>query len=409
MKHIIILSFLLFSCLACSNNRKSSSNTAAVNEPPTGSVCNAESERDTVRHYRFLDFRHDGSKESFLREARKSNVFFPLDSSHVVRFLDADWELKIHTDTLGNVTEVNLFTSNTSREIFKRASTELPTFFGEPWLLDTEELMIRWSSFYCNVFFRHLNTNEGGWIIVFNLNDTKPTPAQEHLLEEYKDAIRKFQEDVKSKDREKIASHFKYPFDLGYPLPEIKDVDDFLSRYELIFDNVIEEEIIYSNAWSYWNGITCNSGHLLFGKVDNDNLIITSFSTHPAAYYKAMKEEINIQRQRVHPSLRNYQRPIVVAKAESCIFRVDEIIPGELRLSFWKKGKTMKDAPDYVNQKGFISQVGSSGTPDWLFVNGKDTVWVGFMSFGNSADYYALKRFSGEKTFMDIEFTDFED
>lgn len=425
---IIIIASILLCPVACGNHRKPSTNkTAKIPQKtavtPKKSGNSVESpEEEKVRPYKFLDFYFDGTKDSFLREIKKSKFLVLRKDQNsegltfesrttVVNALGADWGLTIKTDSLENVKEVILITSNTSREIFKRASTELLTFFGEPWLLDTEDV-IRWSTFYCDVFFRHLRSDDGCWIIMFELNDITPTQEEEYCLNRFKDVFKKFQEDVRSKDREKIASYFRFPFDLGYPLPEIKDKDDFLAKYELIFDNVIEEEILYSNRWCripemYVRHV--KHKRLLSGEIDNNNLIITSFDFHPAAYYKALEEEINIQRQMVHPSLRDYRRPLVVARPESYIFRVDEIQPGEMRLALWKKGKTMKNSPDYVAQNGFLTRAGLWGIPDWMFINGKDTVWVGYDYSDNGTDYYTLKRVSGKETILDIKATDFED
>ena len=406
----IILIVTVMCAVSCGNHRTTScSSLTAVQPDSTTTIDSAIEEEDTVLHFRFLDFRHDGSKESFLREAGKSDIFIPQNSSKVVKFLGADWGLNIKTDSLERVSEITLLTSNTSRAIFEKACTELLPFLEEPKLIDDEEGKIRWDSYYCEAYFQHLHSDDKiGWIMIFNLN--YPEYDNNYLLTNHKNAIKKFQEDVRSKNRERIASHFKFPFDIGYPLPDIKDKNDFIARYELLFDKFIEEEISCSNDWCSWHGVTCNSGHLLFGDVDSSgNLIATFIRLHPKAYYEVLEREIDIQRQSLHPSLHKFRRPIVVARSESCIFRVDEIVPGELRLAIWTQGKTMKDCPDYVNKDGFISQVGSSGCPDWLFVNGTDTVWVGYMNFDNKAAYYRLERYSGEHTMLDITATDFED
>ena len=405
----IILTAVTACAVSCGNHRTTSGSSPTAVQPDTTTIIDsAIEEEDTVLHFRFLDFRHNGSKESFLRKAGKSDIFFPQNSSKVVKFLGADWGLNIRTDSLERVSEVILITSNTSSEVYKRACTELLPYLEEPNLIDEAEERIRWESYHCNAYFRHLHSDEGGWIMMFNLN--YPDYFQHCLFTNHKYAVNKFQEDVRSKDRERIASHFKFPFKIGYPLPDIKDKDDFLARYELLFDKFIEDEITCSNNWCSWNGIFCNSGHLLFGDIDSvGNLIVNSLSLHPKAYYKALENELDIQRQDLHPSLHKYRRPIVVARSKFYIFRIDEILPGELRLAIWRKGKTMKARPDYVNKHGFISQIGFSGRPDWMFVNEKDTVLVSYEDFDDVAGFYHLKRYSGEKTLMDIRSIDYED
>lgn len=414
MKYIVI-PFLIASALICtvscgnhSNgkpNHTSPANTDTVSQQNTVIV----PERDTICHYRFLDFRHNGSKESFLKGIRYSKIFNLHDSSNVVSFLGADWGLNIETDSLERVSNVTLITSNTSHEIFNRASTDLHYFFEKPWLYEPTEQIIQWSSYFCSAHLRYLHTDEGGWTIIFSLSYQESW--KNALTEEQITAVRTFQEDVRSGDHDKIASHFNFPFDIGYPLPDIKNKDDFLARYDLLFDKYIEEDIVFSNNWSHigWHrGIACNSGNLLWGDVDSTLFVITAFNTHTEAYYKAWQKEVDAQRRRVHPSLRGYTRPVVVARSGSCIFRVDEVPDGILRLALWNKGKTMMDRPDYVNQDGFQCQEGSIGYPDWQFVNGKDTIDICY-SYEEGKGYYCLHRYSDGNTLMDIKTTDYED
>lgn len=404
MRHAIaavILCSAVLCAASCAGGHRNGTGTTSVSEAtPT------LKQEDAVRPYRFLDFRHDGTREGFIREARKSGFFVLQNSSNVVRFLGSDWGLNIHTDSLDRVSEVILITSNTSSEVFRNACEALPKYFGEPWETDYAEERVKWSTFYCHAHLRHLHTPEGGWTMIMDLS--YPEPMEDDLNEYQLRAVREFQEDVRSGDRERIAAHFSFPFELGYPLPEIRDRDDFLARYDLLFDKDIEEEIASTRAWDEigWRGIACNNGWMLWGDTYENKFIVSSFNTHTDAYMKALQEEVDRQRERVHPSLRDYDRPLVVARTDTLIFRVDRMRQGGLRLAFWKDGKSMTDRPDYVNNDGFRSQEGSLGYPDWLFVSGKDTVNVGFMS--TDKDYFFLYRYSGDKTLMSVETTDFE-
>lgn len=397
-----VLFCILLSCAASCIGGHRKGTTRPSSQPDSAAVL----QRDTVRHYRFLDFRHDGSRESFIREARRSCAFAVQDSAAVVKFLDADWGLNIHTDSLERVSEVILITSDTSPEIFGRACQDLRAFLGDAWETDEAEESARWSTYYCRAHFRHLHSADGGWTVIFDL--IYPEPMEDDLNEYHLKAVREFQEDVRSGDRERIASHFSFPYDIGYPLPAIRDKDDFMAKYDLLFDRDIEVDIVCSNDWCDfgWRGIACNSGWLLWGDMDSTAFAVTAFNTHTDAFRKAWQEEVDRQRTRVHPSLRNYLKPKVVAKTDSCIFRVDEMPDGKLRLAFWQKGKTMKDRPDYVNQEGFRCLEGSAGYPDWLFVNGRDTVNVGF-NVTNEGFYY-LYRYSAGVSKMSIETTDYE-
>ena len=405
MKHQFIyatLAAFLFLSASCASHRNPAADKSAEEQSSISET------KDTVLHYRFLDFRHDGSRECFLREIRKSGILTPRDFSDAVTFLGATWGLNARTDSLGRVSEVLLLTDDSSETVFSRACPEMLPFLDEPYEVDEREQLIRWSTYWCRACLRHLHTDDGGWTMSFTLS--YPEPMDSSLINQWQvDAVREFQADVRSGDRERTASHFIFPFKLRYPLPPIRDKDDFLRRYDLLFNHDIEEEIVCSNDWGCigWRGIACNSGWLLWGDMDSTRFVVTAFNTHTEAFTKAWEEEVERQRVRVHPSLRDYEAPLVVATSEKCIFRVDRLKNGKCRLSLWKDGKSMKDRPDYVNSAGSESFGGSAGYPDWMFVNGKDTVNVGYAPIGDG--YYYLEQYSDGKSSLSVETSLFED
>lgn len=201
---IVIIASILICPVACGNHRKPSKNkTAKV--PGKTSVTQKESgnfvesnEKEIIRPYKFFDFYHDGTKEDFLREAKKSEIFvlrknqksegLQFESSvKVVNILGADWGLNLQTDSTGTITGVVLITSNTSPNIFERAKTELTPYLGEPYEIDEAEERIKWNPRYKFIHFRHLHSDEGGWTIIFQFYYPKINPEdiekKEYVLE----------------------------------------------------------------------------------------------------------------------------------------------------------------------------------------------------------------------------------
>lgn len=168
---IFLSAFLLCAMFLDSQIAVGSNASSRISQARTATI--ADSKRDTDKLYKFLDFYHDGTKESFLRGIKKSKVLILREnqnsnenSAKVVNVLGADWGLSIRTNPYGKITEVVLITSNTSQKIFTRAKTELNPYLGKPSEIDSDE-RIKWDTQNLFAQFRHLHSDEGGWTIIF--------------------------------------------------------------------------------------------------------------------------------------------------------------------------------------------------------------------------------------------------
>lgn len=170
--HILIVAFILLCFTSCTEHKQSIAGSVPLILLPADTVDVVTTENTKTRESRrpcidkFLDFKYDGTKESFLLEAKKSKIFI-LKSPDVVNFLGADWGLNVHTDSLGRVERIVLLTSITSKEVFKRAKTELNPYWGEPYEIDELGTRIFWDPPHGFAKFRNVHTEEGGWWLFF--------------------------------------------------------------------------------------------------------------------------------------------------------------------------------------------------------------------------------------------------
>lgn len=87
------------------------------------------------------------------------------------------------------------------------------------------------------------------------------------LDQEYHNVVKNFIEVVKSKNEAKISDYIAYPLSRDFPIPSIKDKQQFLERYDEVFDENLIKMIVDSNLekdWDAvgWRGIMLRNGQL---------------------------------------------------------------------------------------------------------------------------------------------------
>jgi hypothetical protein len=65
--------------------------------------------------------------------------------------------------------------------------------------------------------------------------------------------IRNFIETIKTKNKDKIANQVRFPLKREYPIPEIKNKDEFIKRFSEVFDNKLISEIANSKIKEDWS------------------------------------------------------------------------------------------------------------------------------------------------------------
>ncbi|WP_028835471.1 MULTISPECIES: hypothetical protein [unclassified Pseudoalteromonas] len=176
----------------------------------------------------------------------------------------------------------------------------------------------------------------------------------------------------KAHDKTAIAAHIRYPLKRQYPLPDIKNEAEFITRFDEVFDDELVTIIGSSNIntdWDKvgWRGIMLNNGVMW---VDTDGKVIavnTQNTTEQAHAEKLIAQD----KQSLHSSIKTFQKPILDWKTANYRVRVDNLGGGNFRYASWSIDKSPSDKPDIVLFHGEIKFSGSGGNHHYTFKNGR--------------------------------------
>src|SRR5262245_23493384 len=102
------------------------------------------------------------------------------------------------------------------------------------------------------------------------------TAFGQDLTKEQENLVIDFINSVKSKDKEKVISKISFPFSREYPIPSIKNKQEFLDRYNEVIDDQLTGIIINSRPSRDWSTVGWRGIMLLNGEVwlDYDGRLI---------------------------------------------------------------------------------------------------------------------------------------
>jgi hypothetical protein len=209
------------------------------------------------------------------------------------------------------------------------------------------------------------------YFIAFLLSQASVRTANANYEYDYP-AIRQFIYWVETDNREALSKHVEYPLSRSYPIPDIENAQEFIERYDEIFDKHLIGMIVNSDLGEDWKGAGWRGVMLKLGQLwlhyDGELHAINYKSEFEQA---KQIELIDEDRTRLHPSVRKFKRPIFEWKTKSYIIRVDELDDGDYRYASWSIGKKLSDKPDLVLNDGKRYWQGSGGNHNYDFINGK--------------------------------------
>ena len=176
----------------------------------------------------------------------------------------------------------------------------------------------------------------------------------------------------KAHDKTAIAAHIRYPLKRQYPLPDIKNEAEFITRFDEVFDEELVAVIASSNIdtdWDKvgWRGIMLNNGVMW---VDTDGKVIAVNTQNTTE--QAHAEKLIVQdKQSLHSSIKTFQKPILDWDTAKYRVRVDDLGDGNFRYASWSIDKSPSDKPDIVLINGDITFEGSGGNHHYTFKNGR--------------------------------------
>ena len=221
----------------------------------------------------------------------------------------------------------------------------------------------------------------------------------QELKKEYQDLITDFIDCVKSSKIERIADKISYPFEREYPIPTIKDKQEFLHRFNDVIDDSLKQIIINSKLstdWTAvgWRGIMLKQGILW---IDYDGKLLGV--NYQSKTEKELKDKmIKEDKANIHSSLSNFVRPFYLIETPEYRIRIDELGKDNFRYASWTINKSMKDKPDLVIENGKIEFQGSGGNHNFKFKNSDSIYECSILVIGSKNTSPAmLKIYKGEK------------
>jgi hypothetical protein len=225
--------------------------------------------------------------------------------------------------------------------------------------------------------------------------------AQE-LKKEYQKNIATFIDCIKKDKKTEIATMFSYPFERQYPIPKIKNKQEFIKRYDEVFDAKLKSLIIKSKPskdWSEvgWRGIMLYNGDLW---MDTDGRLIT-INYQSKAESNMRNKIMESEKKTLHPSIANYKNPNYILETDKFKIRIDEISPNNYRYASWNIKQGMSEKPDLIINNGTWTPDGSGGNSYFTFKNGEYTYECDIIKIGEDDSPPAIFTiYKGEKEIL---------
>lgn len=195
--------------------------------------------------------------------------------------------------------------------------------------------------------------------------------SSQELEARYHKIVSNFINGVKCQNREKLASMTAFPLKRKYPLPDIKDKQDLLKRFDEVFDKQLIKMINSSRPetdWYSvgWRGICLQSGAVW---IDYDGRL-------RAITYQSLAEKnksarlIKTEKISLHPSIRTFKEPKLILKTAKYKIRIDDMGSQNYRYASWSLKNNMSDKPDLIITNGHWIPEGSGGSYRYDFQKG---------------------------------------
>ena len=190
------------------------------------------------------------------------------------------------------------------------------------------------------------------------------TKEQERLVKDFIDC-------VKNHNVEKLSTKVAYPFNRQYPIPSIKNKEDFLKRYDEVFDDKLTKLIVDSDPLKDWSAVGWRGIMLLNGELwlDYDGTLIT-VNYQSAVEAKKMNELIQLEKSQLYAALKEFKLPVHILETTKYRIRIDDMGNYTYRYASWKIDSKMSDKPDLIILNGEFVSAGSGGNHSFEFTNG---------------------------------------
>lgn len=214
--------------------------------------------------------------------------------------------------------------------------------------------------------------------------------------------ITNFIECIKSQNKESLSNMISFPLQREYPIPEIRNKQEFLKRYNEIFDDHLIKMILKSKPTKDWSVMGWHGLMLLDGQVwldFNGKLIGVNYQTNFEE--RKLKELIDSDKNSLYESIKVFKLPICVLETSRYRIRIDILGNNKYRYASWSLKSKMSDKPDMIIQNGEFVPDGSGGNHSYVFKNANFVYECGIIEMGedNSPPAY-LTVSKGDKVIL---------
>jgi len=206
---------------------------------------------------------------------------------------------------------------------------------------------------------------------------------------------------IRDKNLDELGARISFPLARKYPVPEIKNKDEFLKRHDEVFDDSLTKMILISDPnkdWSAmgWRGIMLHDGMLW---IDYDGKLL---SVYQSKFEETEWEElVKKEKKDLYVSIRTFIQPICILETKKYRIRIDESSEGNYRYSAWPLKSKMSDKPEIVLENGERVFDGSGGNHYYKFKNSEYTYECWIIVMGEDSSPPALLEiYKGDKAIL---------
>jgi len=209
-------------------------------------------------------------------------------------------------------------------------------------------------------------------IIILLLSVFLPSSGQEiKMKSENAKLVLDFIGCIKLYNKEKLSGIIDFPFDREYPLPSIKNKQEFIQRYAEVFDDSLSQLIVNSNLnqdWAEvgWRGIMFMRGQVWLGY--DGRLLAVNYQS--AAEKNKLADLVQAEKLLLHSSLNKFEKPICILETSKNRIRIDDLGNANYRYTSWKIQEKMSAQPEIIIEHGEFISEGTGGNHKFEFRNG---------------------------------------
>ncbi|MFP5439329.1 MAG: hypothetical protein ACLGH8_16230 [Bacteroidia bacterium] len=195
--------------------------------------------------------------------------------------------------------------------------------------------------------------------------------GQNEMTKEHRETVARFIAFVKNSKKDSVAAMVSFPLKKEYPIPAINNRQEFLKRYDEVFDEKLIRMISNSDPAKDWSAVGYRGMMLHRGDVwlDYDGTLL-GVNYQSAFEVKEKNRLIVLDKNRLYKPLRDFKQPVHILQTDRHIIRIDQMADGTYRYASWKKGQPMGNKPEIVVSKGEFIPEGSGGNHSYVFKNG---------------------------------------